>query len=108
VRFMNEWDIEEAQVRYSRHRIKRWAARIIKDLMNLTNTVSDGWPYWSAPCKSAAQLIAVVEDMENPTEADLRKALSPIKAMFTRTAKAWGGKTINFEEADTLSGRPAG
>ena len=96
MRFMNEFDMEMAKRRFAHLPVKLKAVRIITDLMNLTNQVSDGWPYWSKPVRSAEKLMVVIEDMEDPTEDDLKKALVPIKTMLTRNAKTFAGRTLNF------------
>lgn len=69
------------------------AAINLARLRDWTNTVSDGWPYWSKPCRSAAKLIELLESKryshdDDITTAELRKALTPIKAMLTRVSKS--------------------
>ncbi len=94
---MNEWEIQKAQTRHAHHPIKRRAAKILQSLMDLTNSCSDGWPYWAIPRRSAAKLMTLIEDTADPTENDLKTALRPIKAMLTRHRKSFGGRTIDFE-----------
>lgn len=97
MRFMNECDILYPHPRYTRHPIKERALRIIKRLMEITNQISDGWAYWKKPATAAGKLMAVIEDMDNPTEKDLKKALTPIKSMITRNSKAFKGHTLSYE-----------
>jgi len=94
---MNEWDIQEAVQRYAKHPVLSKATILLKDLMELTNQVSDGWPYWTKPCHAANKLIELVQAAEDdryksvkskePTEADLRKAVAPIKAFMTKNKR---------------------
>jgi hypothetical protein len=94
---MNEYDIEDAQ---------RWfdpedqpnlarAAKVLARLMGWTNSCSDGWQYWRKPKQAATKLQALVlagrelnrsnyGDLTDITDADLTKALTPIKALLTR------------------------
>lgn len=104
--FMNEWDIEEAKHQCRNHPILSKATQVLYDLMCLTNEVSDGWPYWSKPCKAAKQLQELIQrhtqpyryndDVPEVTEADLKRALTPIKALMTRHAKDFGGRTLTL------------
>jgi hypothetical protein len=103
--FMNQWDIEEAVQRHARHPILSKATRLLYDLMNLANEVSDGWCYWPKPCRAAKKLQELIQandprtkkwDAPEVTEADLKAAIAPIKAFMTREAKNLKGKTLNF------------
>lgn len=97
MRFMNEGNIADAvdlfdpEVTPNRHR----AAANLCRLMRWTNENSDGWPYWSKPARSAAKVMDLLEgdgtwatrqrlETEDCTDAELAKALAPIKAMLTR------------------------
>lgn len=94
MRFMNEWDIDNANIRWNDHPVLGPAARTLRNLAEWTNQNSDGWPYWSKPCRSAAKLMELIEgdgtydfmrgEREDATPARLTAALSPIKAFCTR------------------------
>jgi hypothetical protein len=94
---MNEHDIEDAL---------RWfdeedqanlihAARVLYRLMRWTNSCSDGWCYWPKPSRAAKKLEALIlagreanrrnyGDLTDVSEADLKRAFTPIKAFLTR------------------------
>jgi hypothetical protein len=94
MRFMNEWDIEEANRRFADEPVLGPAARTLRNLMEWTNRNSDGWCYWPKPCRAAAKLQEMLERYSpyrsalilQPTAAEYRKALVPIKAFRTRQA----------------------
>lgn len=105
--FMNEGEVEEALNRHRNHAVLSKATRLLYDLMNLANSVSDGWCYWPKPCRAAKKLQELIQGYEKakrasyppavePTEADLKKAVAPIKAFLTREAKNLQGKTLNL------------
>lgn len=98
MRFMNEWDVGEAVARFDRPETPNLnqAATVLSNLMEWTNRNSDGWPYWAKPARSAARLMELLESVDryNPqdvTLAEVRKALSPVKAFLTRQG-------VNHEE----------
>lgn len=99
MRFMNEWDVEEALVRCCQHPILGPATQTISNLVEWTNSHSDGWAYWPKPVRAATRLMALIEgdghpggmrgarfdgDRDDVTVADYRAALRPIKAFRTR------------------------
>lgn len=99
---MNEWDIEEAVYTHRRYPIKGKAARILHRLVKLVNSVSDGWAHWQAPKRAAKKLMAIVQDAtREPTEAELKAAIAPIKAMLTRETTTFKGQTLDFEDGKT-------
>lgn len=71
-------------------------AMILDRLIEWTNTHSDGWPYWQKPARAADRLIVLLyendrkNDGEDITAADLRKALTPIKAFITKQIAGGG------------------
>lgn len=91
---MNEYEITEAW-HYAGHNgltnYKR-GALILAHLRDWANQNSDGWMYWALPRKASAKLQAALEQMmrthwrevEDLTDAELTKLLSPIKAFLTR------------------------
>lgn len=106
--WMNEYEIEDAQnwfVHKDTPNLQK-GALILARLVGWTNSFSDGWPYWQKPAKAADKLMTLVLEArdgqrrgihDDVTEAQLRAALSPIKAMLTREKIEDGVKTAIFE-----------
>jgi len=95
MRFMNEWDVQEAEGRYADHPILGPATQTLRNLVDWTNGHSDGWAYWPKPCRAAAKLQEMIErdgtsryrfDEErlDVTLAEYKAALQPVKAFRTR------------------------
>jgi len=94
MRYMNDHDIDGAWRRYHNHPILGPAVKTLDSLVSWTNRNSDGWAYWSKPCRAAAKLMEMIErdgtsrffDCDRPdvTVDEYRKALRPIKAFRTR------------------------
>lgn len=99
MRFMNDYDIDDARRRYASHPILGPATRTLSNLRDAANANSDGWAYWPKPTRAAEKLMALIEGDEHPggrngaryddertdaTEAKLRKAYGPIKSFRTR------------------------
>lgn len=96
MKFMNDYDLYNARARFTRGNVPNRLALVlvVDNLREETNLVSDGWAYWSKPCRSAAKAIALIEstaypeyerrEREDITEAEMRAAVSPIKAFLTR------------------------
>lgn len=89
--WMNEYEIENAANRYNADTPNlEHAARTLVKLVNWTNSgVSDGWPYWKAPGRAANKLMNLIQaqprwDAVDITDAELRKALTPLKSFLTR------------------------
>lgn len=76
-------------------------ARVLEALVDWTNSVSDGWPYWNPPSKAAKTLQQEIHDRSyairfgndrdgtaledlDLSPAMLTKALKPIKAFLTK------------------------
>lgn len=94
--WMNEYEIEDALRLFAREEKPnlRRGAETLSNLKEWTNSNSDGWPYWSKPAKAATRLmdelvqatssIRTFHEVKDLTDAELRKALTPIKAFLTR------------------------
>ena len=90
--FLNEYEIEDAVARLERTDALNLlaAARTLQALVEWVNSHSDGWPYWQAPRKAAARLVALVGSQphrwnpEDVSDADLRRALTPLKSFLTK------------------------
>lgn len=100
MRFMNEYEIEEARDRYAEHPVLGPATETLANLRDAANMNSDGWAYWPKPARAAAKLMDLIErdgtaryrfdsEREDATVAELRKALAPIKAFRTRSGIAF-------------------
>lgn len=99
--FMNRYEIEEQLHRHGNHPVVGWAVRFLSAFQHEVDEHSDGWPYWSLPVKAAAQLMTLIQDHDKAvrrsypptpevTEDQLRKAIGPIKAFYTRRGNAAG------------------
>lgn len=93
MRYMNEWDIEEAASRFADHPVLGPATVTLQNLQRWTNSHSDGWAYWPKPCRAAAKLQEMIEgdgtwqartNLDRATPAAYKAALKPIKAFRTR------------------------
>lgn len=89
--FMNEWEIEASLARFDSAATPNLhkAAIVLDNLKDWANRNSDGWCYWPKPCRSAKSLMTLLADADrfNPvdcTDADLKRAFSPIKALLTK------------------------
>lgn len=89
--WMNEYDVEDALYRFTRQDTPNLltAATLLDRLVRWTNSNSDGWAYWPKPSRAAARLQELLQsadryDPRDVPDAELRKALSPIKAFLTR------------------------
>ena len=106
---LNEYDIEDAvdfwddpEYAPNMHR----AAQILLALVHWTNSHSDGWPSWDAPSNASRKLQELVEQKRkdyredgcrfrdgemvrfvDPTDAEINKVLTPIKAFCTKAQK---------------------
>lgn len=94
--WMSEYDISEARRRFAEAETPNlWrGAQTLANLRDWTNENSDGWPYWQKPSKASDKLQTVLSglmykhDIEDITDAELRKLYTPIKAFYTRQGVA--------------------
>jgi hypothetical protein len=94
----NEYDVEDMLLIASRNSAEMpnaWiAARSLDKLVAWTNENSDGWAYWAKPSNASTKLQELLRGrfasrwgeriQDDITDAELRKAMSPIKAFLTR------------------------
>lgn len=90
---LNEYDIDEILdiTRHDYPEIEPYA-QFLYDWKEAVNSNSDGWPYWKAGRNAADKLADLLEGVKTarfgrgtiPTEAQLKKALTPIRAAATR------------------------
>lgn len=104
MRYMNDYDLESAVRRYGRGETpNRLAlALVVANLAHHTNYVSDGWAYWSKPCRAAAKAIELIESTAYPeyerrqhediTDAEMRAAVRPIRSFLTRHAHVYSAE----------------
>ena len=105
--WMNQMEIEMAAARHHECPNVRKGVRLLKKLMESVNRQSDGWAYWHAPSRSASKLQELLKTAGNLqygtsgtiTEADLKKAISPIRRMVTvqKVKQAGYGNTFDFD-----------
>jgi len=110
--WMNELEIAMASRAQHECPNVRRGIRLLYRLMEAVNRQSDGWPYWHAPAKAADRLMELLQTAGRLeygtrgriTEAQLRKAITPIKAMVTRQKRiqAKYGNTFEFDVAEAL------
>lgn len=85
----------------------RKGVRLLAALVEAVNRQSDGWSYWSPPSKAAEQLCQLLRTAGNVwydtrgtiTEAELRKAIAPIRAMakHQKELQAKHGNRFEFD-----------
>lgn len=93
---MNQWEIEERAVHFANHPVLGEATRFLNDYKDVINANSDGWAYWSIATDAAKKLVELVYEGTRPehllrrdeikrfTQADVKKAVIPIKSFCTR------------------------
>lgn len=96
MRYMNDYDISHAIVRFDRAGCpnRYLVARKVQALAEWADRNSDGWCYWPKPVRAANKAMALIEsrtsrenteqEMTDATDAEVRAALAPIKAFLTR------------------------
>lgn len=99
MRFMNDYDLEMAQRRFTRDTApNRLALAItVNRLREWADTVSDGWAYWPKPAKAAANAMELIDGLNRAderndiTEQEMLTAVRPIKSFLSRMAKTQHG-----------------
>ena len=114
--FLNQSEIEAlARNRHACPNVRR-AVRLLHALMESVNAQSDGWAHWSAPSHAANPLIELLRvkgvhqwsaSRATITDAELKKVVTPIKAMVTRqkVKQAKYGNHFDFDVVAALEGR---
>lgn len=103
--WMNQSEIEWAASRNHACKNVRKGVRLLHALMQAVNNQSDGWPYWRAPAESAEKLMELLKTAGNLShdthgeisDADFRKAVTPIRRMVTVQSKKQAGYGNSFE-----------
>lgn len=102
MKFMNEYEVDDAFRLHYYDPVLGPATRTLKRLVEVANANSDGWAYWPKPARSARQLMELIESADRrssgpmPSAQQVRKSYGPIKAMLTRT-----GLTMTFENPES-------
>lgn len=99
--FLSEYDADQAYARFTADPATPNLGRAADTLVNLidwTNSNSDGWPYWAKPSRAAARLQDALwaslyawrggDDPVDLTDAQLTAVLKPVKAFLTRQGVA--------------------
>lgn len=88
MRYMNDFDLLHARSRYGAGRTPNRLAlvMVVDNLRNWADQNSDGWAYWPKPCRAAAKAIELIDGQatDDITDAEMQKAVRPIKAFLTR------------------------
>lgn len=91
MRFMNDYNIEQARRRFTGLALPNRLALVlvIDNLRKWADAHSDGWAYWPKPARAAARAMEHVDSStfrvtEDISDADLAAAVRPIKSFCTR------------------------
>jgi hypothetical protein len=89
--YVNDYEVEDMMRRFGEGETPNLlaGAYTLSLLMRWTDRNSDGWAYWALPKNAAMKLMTLLKapdrfDPVDCTEAELRKAYTPIKAFLTR------------------------
>lgn len=106
MKFMNTWEVDEALHNSRLTANLHKAAKLLADLRDLADSVSDGWAYWPKPARAAKQLMELIEASKATsannwrsteiTDEALKKAVAPIKSFLTKEKKQLQGKTLSL------------
>lgn len=83
----------------------RKAVRLLAALLEAVNAQSDGWAHWAAPSRAAEPLMDLLRGVGNIwhdthgtiSDSELRKAITPIKAMVTNQKRIQAAHGNKFE-----------
>jgi hypothetical protein len=93
VLFLNEYEVANLRDRFGNHEILGAGIQTLQNLVDWTNSNSDGWAYWPKPCRAAKALQQLLQDADRDwrsarevtvTKAQVAAALRPIKSFRTR------------------------
>ena len=113
--WMNQYEIEAAaQARHACPNVRK-GVRLLAALLEAVNSQSDGWAYWPAPSKAAEKLMNLLHTSGNLaygtgrkiSDAELKAAISPIRAMVTKQRKLQAKHGNKFEfDVDAAMAEP--
>ena len=98
MKFVNAYEIRDLNMSWgaNSNNIGR-AVRLLAAVAEHANENSDGWHSWPKPCRACRSLIELLDRCgalrvtwggtapAQPTDEELRKAIAPIRAFYTRT-----------------------
>ena len=96
MRFMNDFDLQQAEQRFSRGNTpnRERVVHAVDRLREWADANSDGWAFWPKPVRAAAKAIDLIDswtwaereaqERHDATDAEVTAALRPIKAFLTR------------------------
>jgi hypothetical protein len=99
--YVNAFDVDTYRQRFSDGRYPNLgiAAHVLSALVGWTNANSDGWPHWQPPRRAASRLSGMLSDagdmymfgtlVADIPDADLMRALVPIKSFLRRQGVNW-------------------
>lgn len=89
--FMNRYEVEDTVRRFADTDTPNLltGAQALERLMRWTDANSDGWAYWPKPTTAAKKLMELLQGVDrfdpvDCTDAELRRAFTPIKAFLTK------------------------
>ena len=94
--YMNYYDLAMARSRFTRSATPNRLAlvMVVDNLREWADQNSDGWAYWPKPCRAAAPAMRLIDsttnaennrqEREDITDAQMRRAVVPIKAFLSR------------------------
>ena len=104
--FMNTWEVDEARRMWQGHPVLSKATQLLADLRDIVDANSDGWHSWAAPCRAAKKLQELIQSARpacnntftgaEVTEAQLKKAITPIKSFYTRNKHQLKAGVLTF------------
>lgn len=117
MRFMNEYDIENALRTYGSEISggeatpnRAHLAAVVARLARWADRNSDGWAYWPKPCRAALKAIELIDARtwqersdflaKDATDLEVTIALRPIKSFLTRHG-------VSADDRATILGRSA-
>jgi hypothetical protein len=92
MRYMNDYDLLRAARVHADQPNRMQLIHAVDSLRQWADRNSDGWAYWPKPARSAARAMELImgdgtnaaDRRPDATDAEVKAALSPIKAFLTR------------------------
>ena len=107
--WMNRSEVEYAPVLIGDHKTLRPAALYLQSFMNLIDSISDGWAYWSYGTRCSADLQDIVHKGTIPcnryadvcaTKAEVTKSCKKIQSFLKRCNQTQNNPTVKQWLAD--------
>ena len=92
MRFMNDWDLDEAARHYGDQPNRMRLIEAVDALRAWADNNSDGWAYWPKPARAATRAMEAIQgdgtnsafDRDDLLPGEVTVALRPIRAFLTR------------------------